>query len=111
MAKLQSQTSKEMVWRDHVVLDAASGMSIAALCRDEAISEGNFYAWRTKLRFGKSDLSAPPPRSTFIDLGAVNSFGGSTTAKDLPAPSPPAMPCFDIRIDLGGGVVLTIARR
>jgi hypothetical protein len=52
MDKLESQTSKEAAWRNHLARHAASGKSIAAFCRDEAISGGNFHAWRTKLRDG-----------------------------------------------------------
>jgi hypothetical protein len=63
MDKLESQTSKEAAWRNHLARHAASGKSIAAFCRDEAISEGDFHAWRTKLRDGAVDLPAPPPRA------------------------------------------------
>jgi hypothetical protein len=53
----------------------------------------------------------PAPQATFIDLGAVNSAVGSRATEYAPAPAPLAMSGIDIRIDLGGGVVLTIARR
>ena len=38
MGKQQAQTSKEMIWRDHLARHAASGKSIAAFCRTESIS-------------------------------------------------------------------------
>ena len=50
MDKLESQISQEAAWHNHLARHAASGKRIAAFCRDEAISEGNFHAWRTKLR-------------------------------------------------------------
>ena len=62
MGKLESGSAKEATWRNHLERHAASGMSIAAFCRAEAIS-------------------------------AARSLG------------------TDIRIDLGDGIVLTIARR
>lgn len=111
MDKRESQASKESTWRNHLARHAASGKSIAAFCRDEAISEGNFHAWRTKLRDGAAAFPAPPPRATFIDLGAVNSAIAGAAPEYSPAKAPPAMPSLDIRIDLGDGVVLTIARR
>jgi sigma54-dependent transcription regulator len=112
MDKLEFQTSKEATWRNHLARHAASGKSIAAFCRDEAISQANFHVWRTKLANGANEHAArPAPQATFIDLGAVNSAVGSRATERAPAPAPLAIPSIDIRIDLGGGVVLTIARR
>jgi hypothetical protein len=79
MEKLESQTSKEATWRNHLARHAASGESIAAFCRDEAISAGNFYAWRSKQRAGTAELSAAPRGATFIDLGAVTVSGAHRT--------------------------------
>ena len=120
MNKQEFQTSKEASWRNHLARHAASGKSIAAFCRDEAISQANFHVWRTKLANATNEDAAvptptPTPASTFIDLGAVSSAIVRRASEPSPAPepihAPPAMPGLDIRIDLGGGVVLTIARR
>jgi putative transposase len=106
MDKLESQTSKESASRNRLARHVTSGKSVAAFCRDEAISASNFYAWRTRLANGDNgDVLRPAPRAEFIHLGAVNS-----TAAERP-PATMTMPGIDIRIDLGGGVVLTIARR
>lgn len=92
---------------------AASGKSIAAFCRDEAIAQANFHMWRTKLANGTNErAAAPTSASTFIDLGAVSSAIVSAAPEhSTPIQAPLTMPGIDIRIDLGGGVVLTIARR
>lgn len=116
MNKQEFQTSKEATWRNHLARHAASGKSIAAFCRDEAISQANFHVWRAKLANATNEpAAAPTPASTFIDLGAVSSAIVRRGPDPSPAPepirAPPTMPGLDIRIDLGGGVVLTIARR
>jgi hypothetical protein len=122
MNKQDFKTSKEATWRSHLARHAASGKSIAAFCRGEAISQANFHVWRTKLANATNEGAAvptptptPTPASTFIDLGAVSSTIVRRAPEPSPAPEsihvPLAMPGLDIRIDLGGGVVLTIARR
>ena len=117
MDRVQSQAAKEMAWRDHLTRHAASGKSIAAFCRAEDISQANFYAWRTKLRAGAIGFTAPSSDATFIDLGAVSrpSAGQGTThlptAAAMSAPQAPVNASIELRIDLGGGLVLTITRR
>lgn len=70
MDKLESQTSKEATWRNRLARHAASGKSIAAFCRDEAISQANFHVWRAKFTNGANEHAAPPtPQSTFIVSG------------------------------------------
>lgn len=115
MANRQLETSKETIWRDHLAKHASSGKSIAVFCRTAAISQANFYAWRTKLRAGTHDLLTPPAQPTFIDLGAVPSI--VTKALESRAAIRPTAPVMqptrstDLRIGLGGGIVLTIMRR
>ena len=103
MGKLGSTVSKQSIWRNHLARHASSGKSISAFCRDEAISEGNFYAWRSRLRVATVNTTSrlqkkPAP---FIDLGAVK--GNSKNA-------PCANSNIEVHIDLGGGVSLTITR-
>ena len=122
MDKLHTQVAKEMIWRDHLARHAASGKSIAAFCRGEQISQANFYAWRTKLRGGAIDLALPTADRTFIDLGALSRPAADQDITHLPTAAaatsaPTATPraavssSIELRIDLGGGIVLTITRR
>jgi len=61
----------ECEWRQVLERQRASGLSVSHFCRVHAMSEANFYRWRTLLQ---TDTSAPstPTDSAFIELGAVN---------------------------------------
>lgn len=119
MDKLQSQAVKEITWREHLARHASSGKSIAAFCRDEDISQANFYAWRTKLRGGAIDLALPTADRTFIDLGAVSRPAADQDITHLPTAAAASAPTqraavsssIELHIDLDGGIVLTITRR
>lgn len=88
-------------WRELVSRQAQSGLSVQAFCRQEGLNAWTFYGWRSRLRAGAAAQESPPSRSTgmepttgFIDLGAL--------PRD-------ASRC-EIRLDLGGGVVLQVVR-
>ena len=48
--KSKRSESKEELWRLLVEQQRRSGLSIRAFCRQRAISEPSFYAWRKKLQ-------------------------------------------------------------
>lgn len=96
MATGSAQTQRQARWQDILDRQTKSGLSAAAFCKSAGIAPQTFYWWRARLRSGtppaartKGDTMAP-----FVDLGALR---GVETA-------------FDIRLELPGGVVLTIAR-
>jgi hypothetical protein len=113
-ASAVTTAQRESTWRDRFARHAASGQSVEAFCRSEAVSVATFYHWRTRLRSRNSEpamtrqpVSAPSP---FIDLGSVKRPiacaavpGNEDTSHHTPAR-------LEVRIDLGAGVVLTIAR-
>lgn len=112
MGKLESDVSKQATWRNYLGRHAASGQSIAAFCRAERISAANFYAWRARLASDVHDRGARPiTQLGFIDIGAVNGVVESEATESPTALASPATSGVDIRIDLGGGIVLTITRR
>ncbi|MDB5916554.1 MAG: hypothetical protein JWR40_788 [Massilia sp.] len=49
MERLESHTSNEAAWRSRLQRHAQSGKSIAAFCRDKAVSTASFQIWRAKL--------------------------------------------------------------
>ena len=45
---------RESHWREVMSRYLASDLTIAAFCKNERISEGNFYAWKKRLGISKS---------------------------------------------------------
>ncbi len=80
-----------------------SGLSVRDFCRREGLNAWTFYGWRSQLRCRAPVDEAPStgaaaaeePASGFIDLGAL---GGGSSSR------------CEIRLDLGGGVVLQVVR-
>jgi hypothetical protein len=108
-----NKAKRESLWRDRLARQASSGQSIETFCRSEAVSTSGFYRWKAILGV-KGDL-APVSRkpslttSSFIDLGALS----ATSAERLSAPcngSRSSQDSIELRIELGGGIVLTIRR-
>ena len=50
MARLKQSVNKEASWRLLVEEQRRCGLSIRAFCREKAISEPSFYAWRKELQ-------------------------------------------------------------
>lgn len=101
MNKLIRRRSVES-WRELVTRQARSGLSVQAFCRQERLNAWSFYGWRSRLRertavaetaaVGRSRETEPA--AGFIDLGALSRSSSRC----------------EIRLDLGGGVVLQVVR-
>ena len=50
MARSKRSASKEELWRLLVEQQRRSGLGVRAFCRQKAISEPSFYAWRKELQ-------------------------------------------------------------
>ena len=103
----------ESIWRERIARQAASGRSVAAFCRDENLAESTLYYWRKRL--GAAVAARRAQRSTavatpFLDLGPIK------TATPIHSPplaydtANPSVAAIEVRLELGGGVVLHIAR-
>ena len=88
----------------------ASSATVSEFCAREGLNTASFYRWRSLLGVGgerqvtacsKQPLapSMQPGAASFIDLG------------NLASPARDASPGLELRLDLGGGLVLQIARR
>ena len=80
-----------------LALFEGSGLSVTQFCRREGLSASSFHRWRSQRT--ASALAAlspvvPAAASSFVDLGAL---GASRERVEL-------------RLDLGGGLVLHLAR-
>jgi putative transposase len=95
------QRRSEQAWRELVARQEQSGLTVAAFCQREGIKAWSLYGWRSRLRAGstapvpvESRPASEQPGGEFIDLGALGS-GRSRC---------------EVRLDLGGGVVLHLVR-
>lgn len=111
MDKLESHTSKEAAWRSRLLRQAQSGKTIAAFCRDESVSTASFHIWRAKLAAARGHAANPTQPAAFIDLGTIANTSGVTSMVHPPASVPTPNAGIDIRIDLGGGIDVTVTRR
>ena len=114
-ATLEAQ--RETAWRDRLARYAASKQTVEAFCRREVVPVGTFYGWRSRLRArdvdGAQATPTPPARSLlpFLDLGLVNGLAASAAvpgSDDAAAHRTHAD--IEVRVELGGGVVLHIVR-
>jgi hypothetical protein len=73
---------------------------VAAYCERQRISRASFHRWRAQPAAavmrdaGGESVGVAPARTAFVDLGALREHGSR----------------LELRLDLGGGVVLQIAR-
>jgi hypothetical protein len=87
-------------WQALVTGQAASGLSVAAYCERERISRASFHRWRAQaaaavtLDAGGEGVADAQPRAAFVDLGALRERSSR----------------LELRLDLGEGWVLQIAR-
>jgi hypothetical protein len=89
------------VWRQLFSRQSSCGLSVPEFCKLEGINASLFRRWRSTLEGSEADrrvttAAAPAVESSmpFIDLGDLRSGG----------------PRFEVRLDLGSGVILSIAR-
>jgi len=100
MTESGRQRRSARAWGEIVKQQKASGLSVQAFCRREGISAWTLYGWRSRLRAGRprqTESQAGPAReaASFIDLGALRAPGAQR---------------WEIRLDLGDGIVLHLVR-
>jgi hypothetical protein len=91
-SKAESRKAKE--WRERMARFAESGQQAKVFCLAEGVSEAVFYRWRQRLR----DETAR----------AAGFIAVRTDTADGPAPTK-ATP-WELRLELGDGLVLHLAR-
>jgi hypothetical protein len=106
-------------WRALLNEQAESGLTVTAFCRQASISLASFYRWQgllgktlpetgrhsaRKLTNAVPAVTAPRHTPDFVDLGAL---------EDLPSPArreADAAHRLELRLDLGGGLILHLVR-
>jgi hypothetical protein len=85
-------------WRERIAQQAASGKGVAAFCQEQGIATQTFYWWRNRLaRREAQAVTSVAGVAPFLELGAMP----AATQGDG---------SLSIRLELPGGITLTIAR-
>lgn len=96
----------ERAWRDLFKRFDGAGLTVEAFCKAEGLSPSSFNRWRSRLpmRTGAAAataVSASGDRQlapSFVDLGLLGAAGTANPAG------------LKLRLDLGGGLSLTLVR-
>ena len=96
----------ERAWCELLRRFDSSGQSVADFCKREHLSRATFQRWRARLMLpSPSQLTAAAPErsveqraTNFIDLGSLGAASAGLTAR------------FDLKLDLGGGLILHLVR-
>ncbi len=99
----------ESVWRERIARQEASGKTIAVFCLEEGVGKSTFSNWRRRLRAVEVAVAAQKSSAVaapFLDLGALKPKGPHGGNR-VPYESAGAV---EVRLELGGGVVVHIAR-
>ncbi|GAC1659856.1 MAG: hypothetical protein NVS9B15_23350 [Acidobacteriaceae bacterium] len=104
MDQIVRQRRSESAWREIVARQEQSGLTIQEFCEREGLKAASLYGWRVRLRPQVAGNSASAQISKragaektseeFIELGAIGLGRGR----------------FEVRLDLGGGVLLQLVR-
>ena len=99
----------EALWRERIARQEASGKTIAVFCLEEGVGKSTFSNWRRRLRAIEVAVAAQKSSALgapFLDLGALKPRGPDGSDR-VPYESAGAV---EVRLELGGGVVVHIAR-
>jgi transposase-like protein len=94
MARAKS-VEKQRYWRAVVRRQKGSGLSVAAFCRLEGVSEASFYAWKRRLRRDTGQVSGT--RGSATPKAAARATGKSRS-KMAREPAPMAAGFVPVRI-------------
>jgi hypothetical protein len=104
MDQIVRQRRSESAWREIAARQEQSGLTVTEYCEREGLKAASLYGWRVRLRqtaSSKKTSRAISDRARverapeeFIDLGAIGASRGR----------------FEVRLDLGGGVLLQLVR-
>ena len=103
MKAVERQRLGEDAWREVLAKFAGSGVSVRAFCAREGISHWTFNRWRKRLndsafRRPVVKRGAVVPSKGFVDLGTLSAPGAANSER------------VELRLDLGGGLVLHLVR-
>ena len=97
----------ERAWRDLFKRFDGAGLTVEAFCKAEGLSRSSFNRWRSRLPVcagaaaaaAVGAAAARQSAASFVDLGLLGAAVPAATAG------------LELRLELGGGLSLTLVRR
>ena len=101
---------RQRQWRERLRRFERSGLSVAEFCQAESVSAWSLYNWRRRLSVGSGRVRrVERPRGGFVEVGTLRVPKSEAAVLD---PTPVAAPAgMQLRIELGGGLVLQLSLR
>jgi len=99
---------REREWLDRFSRHIASGLSVKEFCERESISQWSFYQWRSRFRRRECEVAArvTAAPAKFIEVSALRPHVEARESAGRVRGSAQ----FEIKLELGDGVVLHVAR-
>ena len=103
----------ESLWRERLARQAGSGKTIAVFCREEGVGKSTLSYWRKRLGMvgaapGQKLAAVAAP---FLDVGPVKAARWQQHSASPAGNATDLLPAnIELRLELGNGVVLHIAR-
>jgi hypothetical protein len=85
----------------------AAATTVHEFCAREGLSTSSFYRWRERLRHSGTPVAVSRARASSISVPAPSGF---IDLGDLARPSCRTEAALQVRLELGGGLVLQITR-
>lgn len=104
MKAVERQRLGADAWGEMLAKFSDSGLSVGAFCAREGISHWTFNRWRKRLkdsaaRRPAAKQDAMVARGGFVDLGTLRTPAGASKSERV-----------ELRLDLGGGLMLHLVR-
>jgi len=101
----EAAAARRKAWQERLRRFERSGKSVAEFCKAESVSTWSLYDWRRRLGVGVRVRGGDARGdSGFVDAGAIRMLGGEAKPKiEMPTG-------IELRIELGGGLVLQILK-
>ena len=95
--RLKGRRRSRQEWRAVFDRFAASGLGVEVFCEREGVSKSSFGRWRSLLArvVSAAGMAAAVERAGFVDAGLIGLGGGGR---------------IEIKLDLGGGMILHLVR-
>lgn len=112
MSDRSVKAAKHLEWQDRLARQSASGLSISAFCRQESISEGNFYFWKRMLKGDVRPGGQARDRVGTVSTSRTESsptwsaHSGSPRFVQLPTASTNRPECVEVAV--AGGAVIRV---